>query len=159
MTVGERADPYLSTRFRLRLNQIDVGGFSEVTGLEASMQPADYQEGGVNDFTHKLPTRIEYANVSLKRGVTDSHELWGWLDDARNGKTADLRRTVQVFLQNRAGKDVRGWEVQAAYPIRWAGPELKADQGAVAIETLELAHHGLHEIPLSESGGGGTTGV
>ena len=39
-----------------------------------------------------------------------------------------------------------GWEIREAMPVRWAGPELTADEGAVAIETLELAHHGLSTV-------------
>lgn len=144
------ARPYLSTVFRVLLNQVDVGGFSEVTGLEASMEPLEYQEGGVNHFTHRLPTRVGHGNVTLKRGITESHELWGWFDGMRSGSTI-RRRNVQIYLLDRTERPetrLRGWGLTRAFPVRWSGPEFVADTGAVAIEQVELTHEGLETLAV-----------
>lgn len=149
--MAARVDPFRGYRFRLEIGGLVAAGFSEVSGLEAQMQPEDYQEGG--GLTHKLPTRFEYPALTLKRGLTDSRELWEWVSTALSGRpSTEVRRTVQVYLGDPVGEDVWGWEVSDAYPVRWAGPELQADQGAVAVETIELAHHGI--AVLGESGGG-----
>jgi phage tail-like protein len=147
--MATRVDPYRGYRFRLEIDGIVAAGFSEVTGLEAQMQPEDYQEGGVNGFTHKLPTRFEYPALTLTRGLTDSRDLWQWVSAALAGQPSpNVRRTVRVYLGDPVGDDVWGgdvwgWAVADAYPVRWAGPELQADQGAVAVETIELTHHGI----------------
>jgi phage tail-like protein len=49
-----------------------AAGFSECTGLEATLQVEEYNEGGENRFVHKFPTRMTYSNIVLKRGVSFS---------------------------------------------------------------------------------------
>jgi phage tail-like protein len=146
VSIGKRIDPYGNFRFHVQLNSLIVAGFSTVRGIEMQMEPEEYSEGGVNTHSHKLPTRFNYSNLQLERGVTDSRQLWDWVQQTRAGQVS--RNDVQVFLYGSRTQAVKGWEFRNAYPIRWAGPELQADQSAVAIETLELAHDGVQDIPI-----------
>lgn len=149
MSTSDRTDPYLDYRFLIEIDSLIVGGFSEVSGLEVKMEPESYEEGGVNRFTHQLPTRLKYENLVLKRGLTNDMQLYAWIKSATNDPpTPDRlrRKTVRIFLQDSTGTESVGWECREALPVRWAGPELAADEGAVAIETLELAHHGLSTV-------------
>jgi phage tail-like protein len=146
-------------------DSLTVAGFSSVTGLEHQMEPEEYEEGGNNRYTHKLPTRYTQPNVELQRGVTDSPVLWEWLEGVREGRVWRIekegteepvrqsRKTVRIYILNALGKEKWGWEFANAYPVRWAGPEFQADQGAVAIETLEVAHEGITAMPREEREG------
>jgi hypothetical protein len=122
-------DPYLGCRFVVEIDSLTVGGFSEVSGLVVEVETEDYQEGGVNDYVHKLPKGIKYPNLVLKRGITDSDELWKWHED--------------VVLLDSEGNVKRTWTFEDVYPIKWTGPDFKADNSTVAIESLELVHKGL----------------
>ena len=144
MTTGVRRDPYLDFRFLVELGELIVGGFSEVQGLEAELETEEYEEGGVNNFAHVLPGRWTYPNLTLERGMTRSTELWDWMNEARHG--APERRSGRIVILNSRGLPVRGWEFIHGYPVRWEGPALNAEQGDVAIETLEIAHQGLQEF-------------
>jgi phage tail-like protein len=144
MPVAERKDPYLSFRFLVEINGLIVGGFSEVSGLQAETKIEEIREGGVNDYVHKLPKITEYLNISLKRGITDSDELWKWHQDVVNGKVE--RKTVSVILMDSERNEKWRWYFEHAYPVKWTGPDLKADNSAVAVETLELAHNGLKKF-------------
>ena len=146
MTTGERTDPYLGFRFRVELDGIISGGFSDVGGLAVELETESYEEGGVNHFTHELPTRLSHSNVTLERGVTDSEDLWNWMNAAVRGPPD--RKTGQILLHDANGVPVRGWEFKNGYPVRWEGPELSADQGVIAIETLEIAHQGLDQFTV-----------
>lgn len=137
-------DPYRGFRFQVEIDGLLVAGFSEVTGLEMNMQPEEYQEGGVNDFTHQLPTRFSYSNLVLRKGVTDSEELWNWIRKAVDGPVE--RKSIRVFLLNQREELTWQWGFRGAYPVKWTGPELRADQGAVALETLELVHEGITKL-------------
>ena len=141
MTTGERENPYLDFRFTVELDGLIVGGFSEVEGLEIEVETEEYEEGGVNHFTHTLPTRVSYPNLVLRRGVTDSEAFWSWMTESVHGPAE--RKTGRIILLDSTGREVKGWEFLEAYPVRWGGPEFAADQGNVAIETLEIAHNGL----------------
>lgn len=141
MSTGERNDPYLDFRFQVEVDSLVVAGFSEVSGLEVEVETEEYEEGGVNAYTHTLPKRGSTPNLTLRRGLTDSTSLWDWVRSAVDGRVE--RKNVRVLLLDSTGAESWGWECRNAYPVRWAGPELSGDGNAVAVETLELAHEGI----------------
>ncbi len=139
--VGIREDPYLSFRFLVEVQGLLVGGFSEVSGLQAETETEEIQEGGVNDHVHKLPKITRHQNIILKRGMIDSETLWRWHNDVVNGKIE--RKTVFIILMDNEGNEVWQWYFERAYPVKWTGPELRADNSTVAVEALELVHDGI----------------
>lgn len=144
--MSSRTDPYRSFWFRVNLqfDSVIVAGFSEVSGLEVSMEPETVSEGGLNTATRKLPKRYDHPNLVLKRGLTDDQHLFKWLDRAKHGQVE--RKSGEVVLLDSQGSQSWGWAFKDAYPVKWTGPTLTADQGNVAIETLELAHRGLSKM-------------
>jgi phage tail-like protein len=140
MPLASRTDPYLGARFFVEIEGVDQGGFTECTGLQAEVELTDYQEGGNNGYVHKLAGRTKFTNVVLKRGVTDSTDLWDWFQDVSRGQIE--RKDVSVVLYNSELEEVRRWNLREAFPSKWVGPAFNATTPAVAIETLELAHHG-----------------
>lgn len=147
MTTGERVDPFFDFRFKVELDELIVGGFSQVQGLEMELGTEEYEEGGVNQYTHVLPTRVTYPNITLQRGITESEELWEWVTASLYGTAK--RKNGRIILLDSTGEEMKGWEFLQGYPVRWEGPEFTADQGDVAIETLEIAHHGLRKHDVS----------
>jgi len=143
MAVAEREDPYISFGFLVEIHGLIVGGFSEVSGLQAETETEEIREGGVNDHVHKLPKISKYPNITLKRGITDSDTLWKWHHDVVNGTIE--RRSGFIILIDREGDERGWWHFIDAYPVKWTGPELRADSNTVAVETLELAHNGLEK--------------
>jgi phage tail-like protein len=140
-----RTDPYVGFRFLVEIDSLVVAGFSEVSGLETEMSPEEYEEGGVNRFTHKLPGRVSHPNLVLRRGLTDSRALWAWMQETvlRVGDGSVPRRNVRVMVLDSTGAESRAWVFLNAYPVKWTGPELSAGDASVAIESLELVHEGL----------------
>jgi phage tail-like protein len=143
VTTGERVDPYLNFRFHVEIESLIVAGFHAVEGLEVELETEEYQEGGVNQYTHVLPGRLTYSNLTLRRGMTDSEELWDWMAESIHG-TAD-RKNGRIILLDSTGQEARAWEFQDGYPVRWEGPEFAGDGGEVAVEALEIAHHGIRK--------------
>ena len=140
MPLAARADPYLGFRFLVEIEGLIVGGFSEVSGLQAETEFEEVREGGVNHHVHKLPKITKYPNLVLKRGITDSTLLWQWYQDVVRGMLT--RMGIYVMLLDEVGSVIWMWSFIDAYPVRWTGPEMRADSSAVAIEALELAHNG-----------------
>ncbi len=145
MSVGKRKeDPYLNFRFLLEIEGLIRGGFSEVSGLQVEVETEDYQEGGVNDFVHKLLKGTKYPNLVLKRGITDSDVLWKWHQDIVNGKI--VSKNIFIIILDYKNQETLQWEFKEAYPVKWTGPECRADGNNVAIETLELVHRGMQKV-------------
>ena len=112
-----------------------------MTGLQLETETEPYEEGGVNDFVHQLPKRTKYQNITLKRGITDLDEMWRWHQDVVGGKFE--RKSGAIILVDSAGEDKWRWNFEKAFPVKWTGPELRADSNTVAFEAIELAHHGI----------------
>ncbi|WP_440956071.1 phage tail protein [Methanosarcina sp. Mfa9] len=141
-TAGKQ-DPFMSFRFRVEIEGITFAQMSEVTGLQAETETETYEEGGVNDFVYKLPKRTKYSNLTLKRGITDSDQIWKWYQDVVIGKFE--RRNGSIILVDSSGNDRWRWDFKDAYPVKWTGPDLRADSSTIAFETVELAHNGLRK--------------
>ena len=137
-----RRDPVPALRFYLEIDNIIEAGFTECKGLGVKWKVFKYKEGGVNNYVHQLPERAEYPKITLRRGITWSETLWQWsMQGMYDGKVD--QKNVSIVLLDAAGEEVRRWNLARAYPIKWTGPQLKADSKKVAIETLEIVHHGL----------------
>lgn len=146
MPPGVRADPYLDFRFQVEIDGIVVAGFSEVSGLEVEVATEEYEEGGRNDRVRELPGQVSHPHLELRKGLTQSRELIGWMQDVRAGRIE--RKNVFVFLLDTEGFPEWGWQFEGAYPVGYSGPELRADQGEVAVETIELAHKGFSRMDI-----------
>jgi phage tail-like protein len=144
MALSDRHDPYLTYNFVVELDpdNLEAGGFSEVSGLQAELEVQDYREGGLNGYIHRLAGPVRYpSNLVLKQGIADRDILWPWCQKALQGSIE--RRNITIKLLDRDRTEQRRWEFAKAYPVRWAGPELRAGAAEVAMETLELVHEGL----------------
>lgn len=144
MSARERPDPLGSFRYKVEIDGLQVAGFSEISGLQVEIDTEDYSEGGVNEYVHKLPKGAKYQNITLKHGMTDNTELLKWQKKITQG-TID-RKNINIYLQDALTQTKQHWLVQNAYPVKWTGPDLKADANNIAIETLELVHEGIGTV-------------
>ncbi len=138
MPTGTRVDPYRGFNFRVEIDGITQAGFQEVSGLDASTDPVDYREGTDPNHVRKLSGLNKYTPITLKRGITDSDELWKWRDTVISGKTE--RKNGSIILLDESGAEKLRWNFINGWPTKWTGPALNSTSTAVAIETLEITH-------------------
>jgi phage tail-like protein len=136
-----KPDPYAVFNFVVEINNITVGGFSEVTGLQAETEYETIREGGVNDYEHKLARITKYPNLTLKRGILDADELWRWHEQVVDGTVE--RNTITIKLQDIQKEDKWTLVFNDAYPVKWSVSDLNATSGTIALETVEFAHNGM----------------
>jgi phage tail-like protein len=137
--------PLQSGRFLIEMGTLAVANFQECSGLATEVEVLEVIEGGHNEFVHKLPGRIKYPNIVLKRGVTDNRQFADWRPIANGQQIIMERQNLSIILFDNGGKQLRRWDVTGAYPVKWTGPDMKATSMEIAIETLELAHQGWRE--------------
>ncbi|HEY3625647.1 MAG TPA: phage tail protein [Terracidiphilus sp.] len=137
-----RNDPFTAGNFRVEIQGITATSFSEVRGLELSIDVVEYRPGDAKGNTEqKLPGMYKSADVTLKRGLTRDLSLWNWINSGLNGNIT--RTSVAIVLLDQADNPVLVWKLRNAWPRKWSGPALNAGCSDVAIEELELAHEGL----------------
>ena len=142
MATGQRNDPYRSFNFRVEIDGLTVGSFSECSGLTSDGDAVDYREGTDLPLNvRKLVGLRKYSNISLKRGYTQNRELWDWYRNIVNG-VAD-RRNGTIILMDEERKDVLRWDFENGWPNKIEAPSFKASGNEVAIESIEIVHEGL----------------
>ncbi len=147
------ADAYLPPAQAALIAVVAAAGFQEVTGLGADLEVTDYAEGGVNDFVHQLPVRHSWSRITLRHGLVRGFSIWSWYQ-AGLSQSLGARRDGVIVLQTPLGVPAVAWAFRGGLAAKWIGPELKAQDDAVAIEGVEIAHQGLTQVPLSPPGTG-----
>lgn len=150
--LGIRSDPYQVFNFFIEIEGILAGGFSECTGLQVETEIENYSEGGLNEYVHHFRGRTKYPPLVFKHGLTMIAGLWLWHQKVIEGNVE--RKNGTIYLLNRMRIPVLWWNFKGAFPIKWTGPDLRADSGNVAIESIELVHQGLSRPAQADIAGG-----
>jgi len=122
---------------------VDIG-FQSVTGLDSTIETENINEGGINHFTHVVPTKRKYGPLVLKRGLVDTTSpLTKYIKGCFDNETFEPMDTVTIKLLDEKNKPLMHWTASNVWPLSWKIGELNAMQGEVLIETLELNYNQL----------------
>jgi phage tail-like protein len=139
---ASRNDPYLRFNFLVEIDGIQAGFFKSVSGLDSETEVVEYRTGAMQGPSSlKLPGLHKFANITLKRGITQDLSLWQWYKTVLDGQTD--RRNGVIMLLNESLQPVLRWQFRDGWICKWEGPDLDASANEVAIETIEIAHEGL----------------
>ena len=137
-------DTHLGLRFWIQIEGVEIAGFAECSGITIETEVFEYMEGGLNSYTHKLPVRTKYGNITVKRGVDPGQDLYRWYMDSLDGLPKKRKNiSIMIYGPKPGTEPVKQWDLIEAWPVKWTGPDLKTDAGAAAIETVEFAHNGI----------------
>jgi phage tail-like protein len=148
------AERITAATFLVEVDGVEIGRFMEVNGLEVSIGVEEVEEGGENNYVHKLPGRMAWPNITLKRGITQNDTLLEWFSKssgeqfAANGNRL-TRSTAAITLLGPAAQRLRAWEFDGAFPVKWKGPDFAVSSSDMAVEELEITHHGFRAKPLT----------
>jgi phage tail-like protein len=141
-----RHDPLRNFRFRLEIDGIATASFSEVAIGGTTTDVIDYREGTDPAHVRKLSGLTKYGNVTLKRGVTVSLELFEWHRRIVTGQLAANRKNLVIIVLDEAGADTARYVVSEAWPIKYDPGDLNAVGNEVFIELLELVNEGVERV-------------
>ncbi len=146
--MGERNDPYRNFRFKIEIDGITTAAFADATVPDSTTDSVDYREG--TDPTHqkKLSGLTKYGNVTLKKGITDSMELYDWkrLVELKGADTKGARKNVSLIHVDEEGSDKARWNIVLAWPTKYDPSDFSAKGNEVMIETLELVNEGVERV-------------
>jgi phage tail-like protein len=144
----QRDRPYVQFNFLVDLGTgVTDGpqaGFQECSNIGMEVTVAEYRTGNMKENSVQKITGINKAtDVTLKRGVIGSLDLYQWLDQIRNGDQSAYR-TVIVQLQNEDHTQVvQTWKLLRARIIKHVSGPMNAKGTDVAMEELTLAYERL----------------
>ncbi|HKW21023.1 MAG TPA: phage tail protein, partial [Ktedonobacterales bacterium] len=94
----------------------------------------------------KVPGRMKWNNITLKRGITDAMDMWQWRKMVEQGKIDDARKNGSIIMYSQDGTEVARWNFINAWPSKLTGPSANAGNNEVAIEELEITHEGYERV-------------
>lgn len=151
----DRTTPYGAFNFLVNLNgpvgeDQPLGGFSDVSGLSTEITIAEYRNGNDRpNHVRKVPGISKYGDVTVKRGLVNSADLWAWIRDTQT-QSVSAKRTVVITLRDEAGNPVQKWTLSGVVPMKYTGPTLAAKGGGdVAMEELVLSIESMDVASLS----------
>jgi phage tail-like protein len=138
-------DPLLGFNFMLELEGAVAGYFTECSGIGSEHEIAEHKvvDKQGHEIIRKIPGRIKYQDVTLKRGITSDLELWKWREDVINGKMDTARKNCTITMLDRSYQPVALWNFYNAWPSKVTGPSLKSDDNSVGVEEVTIVHEGL----------------
>jgi phage tail-like protein len=137
-----RNDPYPGHNFQVVVTGVSddgsavSGGFSEVSGLEISIEAIPYRNGNEDITVRQIPGLKSYANIVCKRGSTGHVEFWRWIKRALDGQVE--RADGSIILQDENQTEVMRWNFSRGWPCKYTGPTFNAANNEIAMETLEI---------------------
>lgn len=134
--------PFKKYNYVVKIGDMNVAGFSEVSSTDVTIDPIEYREGNMKVKTvGKQPGIVKYGNVTLKWGMTESTELYKWAEEVAGGKIE--RKTVTITLLDDEQKETASWELISAWPTKYTATDMNATSNEVAIESMEFVTEGI----------------
>ena len=143
-------DPVVSAWFGVEFQGQVVGAFRECSGMGSENEIVEYKASGPKGeyVIHKVPGRLKWNNITLKRGITDATDMWKWRKLIEDGKIDEARKNGSIVMFNQEGKEVARWSFINAWPSKLTGPAANATNNEVGIEEMELTVEGYVREPL-----------
>lgn len=136
--------PYAKFRYKVEIDGLEAGGFSEASGFDASIDVIEYREGDMVQTPMKLPGLKKYGNITLKQGVADSMVMYEWMIAGVEGEVE--RKTITITILDDTETATASWQVINAWPAKYTAPDFNALTSEVAIESIEIAHEGMTRV-------------
>ncbi len=153
--------PFTAFNFAVEINvpgvssKVCSAAFSECDGLDMSMEVKTIREGGNSSTQYRLAGPVAYGQLSLKRGMTGSFDLWDWFNATLNN--ARLRADAEVVIFAGDGRTERArFILTRCLPVKVKAPSLNAKDGMIAIEELQIAYESMR---LKRPSGGLSAGI
>ena len=142
---GDRTDPLVSVSFYVEVQGVFTGTFRACTGLGSQSEIIEHTAAGAGGQTHiyKIPGLTKWTNICLKRGVTDSMDVWDWRRLVEEGKVGEARKNGSVIMYDQTNTEVARWNFENGWPAKISGPNLDSSTNEIAVEELEIAHEKL----------------
>jgi phage tail-like protein len=138
----EREDPLVGFHFAVDVQGVVTGYFTECSGLGSEHETIEHKivtEKG-QEVVMKLPGRLKWGDITLKRGITSNMDIWDWRKQVEDGNVEAARRDGSIVMYDQSLAEVARWNFERAWPVKVSGPSPKADGNEIGIEELTIAH-------------------
>ncbi|OGO70010.1 MAG: phage tail protein [Chloroflexi bacterium RBG_19FT_COMBO_62_14] len=147
MAIG-RADPLVGFHYAVEIQGTLKGYFTECSGLGSEHDVIEHKivdEKG-KEVIQKIPGRLKWEAISLKRGITDNMDIWMWRKKVEDGDVDGARSNGSIVMFDQHLSEMARWNFENAWPVKVSGPSVKSDSNEIGIEELSITHEGLWRV-------------
>jgi phage tail-like protein len=142
-------DPLVGFRFGLEIEGKLSGYFTNVSGIGSETEVVDHKV--VNSETgetiiQKIPGRLTWTEVTLKRGVTSNLEIWDWRNMVVQGDIEGARTNCSIIAYSQSNEPLARWEFINAWPSKVIGPEMDSASQEYMVEEITIVHEGMERV-------------
>jgi phage tail-like protein len=141
----DRNDPFVNFAFRVEIDGIEVFGFQEVSGLVNETDIYEYQEGGENQYTHKLIGQTKFSNIVLKHGITTDNSIYEWRQKVIDGDIPSAKKSGTVTLFNKRGGENKSWKFKNGWPSKLQVEPFNSMANTISVSLVEIAVESVEE--------------
>lgn len=137
---GRGSDPLIGFNYRLEIEGKLSGYFTECNGIGSENEIVEHKvvdEDG-REFVQKIPGRLKWQDVTLKRGITDTMDIWDWRKMVEDGKMGEARINGSIIMMDRNYEDVARWNFENGWPSKVTGPSVKSDSNEFGVEEVTI---------------------
>ena len=141
-------DPLVSFHYKVDIGGMVVGYFTECSGLDLEYEGAELKivsDKGV-PVTVQQPGRVKFTDITLKRGITDSLDIWDWRKLVEDGKIAEARVNGSIVLCKQDTTPVTQWNFERGWPSKVSGPKPKSDSNEIGVEEIVIVHEYIERV-------------
>ena len=140
--MANEENPLVGFHFGIEISGVVSGFFTECSGLGSEQEVIEHKVVSENgqEVVMKIPGRLKWENITLKRGITSNMDIWKWRKDVEDGNVDSARYNGSVVMYDQHLKEVARWNFEKAWPVKVSGPQPKADSNEIGVEELTIAH-------------------
>ncbi len=141
-------DPLVSCYFSIDVAGTIQGFFTECSGLGSETEVVEMKIMGENntEIVRKIPGRLKWSDVTLKRGITGNMDFWDWRKQVEDGDVFSARMNGSIYMYDQEGTVVAQWDFEKGWPSKISGPSVKSDSNEVGIEELTIVHEFIKRV-------------
>jgi phage tail-like protein len=145
------ADPLNAAYFAIEFgSKVKFAYFREVSGLGSEHEVITTTESTEKGKTiqRQIPGKLKLTPVTLKKGLTDSLELWTWRQEVEAGKIDSARSDGFLVMYDQTNTPKARWKFLRAWPSKISGPTADAKSNDIGIEELTLVYEGYERVAV-----------
>ncbi len=140
-------NPLVAFKFGLEIEGKLNGYFTEVSGIGSENEVVEHKitdDKTGETIVQKIPGRLTWGDVTLKRGVTSNMDIWEWRNQVVEGKVEEARTNCSIIAYDQGNEEIARWNFEQAWPSKVDGPAPKADSSDLLIEEVTIVHEGVY---------------
>lgn len=137
---GRASDPLIGFNYRLEIEGQLTGYFTECSGIGSEHDTIEHKvvDAGGHEIVQKIPGRLKWQDITLKRGITDTMDIWDWRAKVEAGNMGQARINGSIVMMDRNYVDVARWNFFNGWPKKVSGPSVKSDSNEFGVEEVTI---------------------